>query len=363
VEFARARTAGEIEAVQQLRYQVYVEEMHRYDDVAGADEGRFAEPEDAYSWICYARDGADVVAASRLTWGGDGFSPRQVAQYQLTPFLSELPAEVMGVGERITVLPEYRGTGVLEQLLAFAGTATWVNDLNLVFGCCEPHLVPLYLKLGQRTYAAHHINSPAAGYLIPLVAFVPDVEALRGLGPATPRDELPSCIQDVLRRAPSVRSEVLTPHDDYWSEIRRTLDELEAQRISPFDGLSEAEAQRLVARSTIIECEAGDRVLKRGGTGRNVFVVLDGAVEVRDGEAIVNVLTAGDAFGEMAFLLERPRSFDVDAAVPGTRVLSLSERALRVLIAEDAAVAAKLLLNLSRHLCLRLIKASSPHEP
>ncbi len=352
---------AEIEAVQRLRHAVYVEEMHRYDGVAGADEGRFAEPEDEHSWICYARDGSQVVAATRMTWGGDGFSPRQVEQYQRTAFLAELPAELMGVGERITVLPTYRGTGVLEQLFAFAATATNVGELRLVFGCCEPHLLPLYLRLGQRTYAQHNINSPAAGYLIPLVALVPDAESFRGLGTGTAPDELPGCIQEVLSRAPSVRTEALTSHDDYWSEVRRSLDELDAQRLSPFDALSDDEAQRLIARSTILECEAGDRLLKKGGTGRNIFVVLEGTLEVRDGGAIVNVLSAGDIFGEMAFLLERPRSFDVDAAVDGTRVLSLSEGALRAMIAEDTALAATLLLNVSRLLCLRLIRAST-HE-
>jgi CRP-like cAMP-binding protein len=77
---------------------------------------------------------------------------------------------------------------------------------------------------------------------------------------------------------------------------------------------------------------------------------------VRDNDTIINVLTAGDAFGEVAFLLEQPRSFDVDAATDGSRVLSLSEGALRTMIAEDADLAAKLLLNLSRLLCAKLIR-------
>ena len=51
IEFGRATTAAEIEAVQRLRFAVYVEEMGRYDDVAGGDEGRFAEPEDEHSWV------------------------------------------------------------------------------------------------------------------------------------------------------------------------------------------------------------------------------------------------------------------------------------------------------------------------
>ena len=98
-------------------------------------------------------------------------------------------------------------------------------------------------------------------------------------------------------------------------------------------------------------------MLKRGGSARNIFLVLEGTLEVRDDSHIVGVLTPGDAFGEMAFLLERPRSFNVDAATAGTRVLSLSEGTLRKMIAEDPTVAAKLLLNLSKMLCVRLIKA------
>ena len=226
----------------------------------------------------------------------------------------------------------------------------------MVFGCCEPHLLPLFLRMGQRTYAPHNINSPAAGYLIPLVSFIPDVEALRGIGPATPTGELPACITAVLARGGSVRSEVLAAPGEHWSEIRRTLDALDTRRYSIFELFTDDEAERCIARSTIIECATGDRVLKRGGSARNIFVVLDGTLEVRDDETIVNVLTAGDVFGEMAFLLERPRSFDVDAATDHTRILSLSEGALRTMIAEDATIAAKLLLNLSKMLCVKLIR-------
>jgi hypothetical protein len=297
------------------------------------------------------------VAATRLTWGGDGFSDRQIDQYQLSPFLAELPANLLGVGERNTVLAAYRGTGVLDQLLGFAAQVTAVSELRVVFGCCEPHLLSLYLKMGQRTYAPHNINSATSGYFIPLVAFVPDVESLRGIGTHAGPDELPVCVQQVLDRRPSARSEAMSGGHDYWHEIRRTLDELDAQRISTFDGLTDDEVARCIARSAIIECAAGDRVLKRGGAARNMFVVLEGTLEVRDGDAIVNVLTAGDTFGEIAFLLERPRSLDVYAAIDA-RVLSLSEGALRQLIAEDASTAAKLLLNLARVLCVKLVRSA-----
>ena len=159
------------------------------------------------------------------------------------------------MGVRNSVLPAYRGTGVLDELLAHSASLISTYDLRLVFGCCEPHLLSLYLKMGQRAYAPHNINSPAAGYLIPLVSFIPDLDALRGLGPSTPAGELPACIEAVLARGGSVRSEVLTAPDDYWSDIRGTLHELDAQQFSAFDHFTDDEAHRCIARSTIIECE------------------------------------------------------------------------------------------------------------
>jgi hypothetical protein len=355
ITFRRATTPEEVEAVQRLRFDVYVGELGRYR--SKADNGRFAEPEDDHSWLFYAREGDEMLATGRLTWGGHGFSARQIEQYQLQPFLDEIPAERLLVGERMAIKPSRRGTNLVDELMQSTRPFVDQYDPRLVFGCCEPHLLSLYLGMGQRPYAEHNINSPDAGYLIPLVTLLPDVDGLRGVGFDTTPGALPRCVEQVLAHAGAVRSEALVAPDEYWSHIRHTLDELHAQNISAFDGFSDDESQRCISRSNIIECDAGDRVLKQGGSARNIFLVLEGTLEVRDDSHIVGVLTPGDAFGEMAFLLERPRSFNVDAATAGTRVLSLSEGTLRKMITDDPTVAAKLLLNLSKMLCVRLIKA------
>ncbi|MDQ1455479.1 MAG: hypothetical protein QOH28_1099, partial [Actinomycetota bacterium] len=144
-DFLRAVSAEEVEAVQRLRYAVYVEELGRYREVADRASRKFAEPEDDQSWIFYARDGDEVVAATRMTWGGEGFSARQIDQYQLAPFLEEIPPALMAVGERSSVLPAYRGTGVLDEMMQHSRPFIDSHDLRLVFGCCEPHLLSLYL--------------------------------------------------------------------------------------------------------------------------------------------------------------------------------------------------------------------------
>lgn len=367
MRFGIAEAEAEREAVYRLRYDVYVEEMGRYQTVADHKRRMLYETCDEQSRISYAALDGEVVATARLTWGGDAPIPqRMIDQYNIAPFLAELPASAIAVGERAMVRPHLRGTDLLLKLMGNGMRFANENRIQLVFGDCEPHLLNLYLGLGQRTYSKTNVNSAEAGYLIPLVLVVEDIahfrtlnspllEFLRDFGDDA---RVPACIQRALADGSAVTSRIHATSASYWSEVHGALSELGAQRISALDGFTEDEAARCLEKSTIIECQRGDRVLKKGGVARNLFVVLDGTLEVRDGDAVEAVLSAGDVLGEMAFLLERPRSRDVYAATDGTRILSLSEAKLRELIKSDPAIAAQLLLNISKMLCLRILKDS-----
>ena len=104
--------------------------------------------------------------------------------------------------------------------------------------------------------------------------------------------------------------------------------------------------------------ENRDVLILKGNTANHMYVVLNGVVEVRDGADVLALFTPGDLFGEMAFLLGMPRTQDVFAATDEVRVLALSEAQIRLIMKEDPEIAAHLLLNISRMLCLRLLKAS-----
>jgi CRP-like cAMP-binding protein len=150
--------------------------------------------------------------------------------------------------------------------------------------------------------------------------------------------------------------------EEYWAHVEAALERLEQEKLHAFAGFDPSEAQECITRSNIIECEAGDRVLKEGGSSHNLFLVLDGALEVRHQGRLRDVLRPGDVFGEMAFLLDLPRQSDVYASGQGARILSLSDRVLDGLMRDDPALASKLLLNISRMLCGRLIKANAARE-
>ncbi len=361
-----AETGEEKRAVYRLRYDVNVEEMGRYRTTADHDSRMLVEPEDETGRIFYAKAGDVVVATVRISYGCDApFSRRQVEQYSLEPFLAELPREAMSVGERGMVVPRLRGSDLLMRLMHHTLRFSNERRVQIGFGACEPHLLNLYLGLGQRTFSKRNINSPEAGYLIPLLFVPEDVAYLRSIG--SPLLEhvqdfgddarVPPCIERIMAEGSAVMSRRLSSGAAYWGTIHGALSELAGKQISALDGLAEEEAERCLGKSSIIECGAGDRVLKKGGVARNMFVVLDGTVEVRDGEEVVRAIGPGEVFGEMAFLLERPRSMDVYAVTDNVRVLSLSETTLRKMIENDAEVAATLLLNISKMLCLRLLKA------
>ena len=339
VEIRIAETVDEKESVYRFRYAIYVEEMGRYKRVADRVDRRLADPEDEWSWISYALDGDEIVGTLRMTWGGAGFSDRQVRQYGLQPFLDELPREVLAVGERTMVSPTWRGEDLLARLGSVIEPLLTAHAVKVVFGACEPHLLSCYCRF-QRPYGSRNINSAEAGYLIPLVSFRPDAAAV-----TMPRR------LEVLTSSGTVHSPIVCDPADYRSEVRATLAAVTAP---VFDGLTNEEMELCTARSNIISCADGDRVLKKGGVARNVFVVLSGALEVSDHGHPVAVLLPGDVFGETAYILEGTRMFDVDVLSDDTRILSLSERSLRVLTTRDPAVASKLLGNISKILCRRL---------
>ena len=362
----RAETDEEKLAVYRFRYDVYVEEMRRYGGVADHERRILVEPEDETAQIFYAaQEGKGVIATSRMNWGGDGpFSARQIEHYRLEPFLAEVPLAALSVGERGMVAPDLRGGDTFRQLGRETRRFASEKRIQLAFGACEPHLLSLYLGQGFRTYAEKNINSPDSGYLVPIVTVVEDVKYLRRIG--SPEAEfavdhgddarIPECVDRLIDPRGTVTSERLSSAAGYWGEVHRALGEVREDAFSALADLSEDEASRCLDQSNIIECSAGDRVLKKGGVGRNMFVVLDGTLEVRDGDTLLRVLSPGDMIGEIAFLLGVPRSADVYAATDGVRVLSLSEGTIRKMIENDPNVAARLLLNISKILCLRVLK-------
>ena len=97
-----------------------------------------------------------------------------------------------------------------------------------------------------------------------------------------------------------------------------------------FEGITPAELQAISLICKVITFKSGDVITKQGESGEDLFIVLDGLVEVlHSGTApeqaprtIVH-LGKGQIFGEMALVDHGPRSATVRAAADPTKVLMI----------------------------------------
>jgi len=102
----------------------------------------------------------------------------------------------------------------------------------------------------------------------------------------------------------------------------------------------------------------GDAIFREGDAAREMYVVLDGELEVlkssRRGRATrIAILGPGDCFGEMSLIDVQTRSATVRALGP-TRLLRITTEDLDALYRHDLKAYALITLNIARNLSRRL---------
>ncbi len=97
-----------------------------------------------------------------------------------------------------------------------------------------------------------------------------------------------------------------------------------------------------------------DVIFEEGSTGRELFVVLDGEVEIAkvDGASKTSIikLGKGEFFGEMAVIDGSARSATAIASAPNTRVMRINHARFVYLVSQQPAFALMVMDALSKRL-------------
>jgi CRP-like cAMP-binding protein len=119
-----------------------------------------------------------------------------------------------------------------------------------------------------------------------------------------------------------------------------------------------SQPERQVATMTIEKCinefDVDDVIFEEGSTGRELFVVLDGQVEIAKmngpSKTVIVTLGKGEFFGEMAVIDGSSRSATAIAAAPNTRVMRINHARFVYLVSQQPAFALMIMDALSKRL-------------
>ena len=359
-----AETGAEREAVFSFRYSVYAEELGR--KLGNADHGRRRvhdeEDDKPYTILLYTDDGAGQLTGTvRLRRWEPGQVPAKDWQaFSMERFdgLSEMNTSEIG---RLMIEPGHRGQlGLVSMVCAVYQLYAGELPADVAFINCAAGLVRHYRLLGFRTYAGRLVPT-ADGIEVPLVqipsdrayleqagAFVaPFADVFYGPGQHTPVD-----IGRWARLLDADSAPVRFDPAAVWERVDR-LRQAEAEQPSMLDALSEDTVRKLSGQGFLMDVGAGQLLTEKGLTQREIFVILDGAFEVHDGDRRIALLGPGEVIGEVGFFGTSGRRMASVTAASDGQVLALRRKFVDELMRSDPACAAEVLFGLARVLADR----------
>jgi CRP-like cAMP-binding protein len=123
-------------------------------------------------------------------------------------------------------------------------------------------------------------------------------------------------------------------------------------RVPLFQGLTAGELESVAACTREVQVDVGTEVIREGDPGTEFFVITAGALEIRIGGRVVNVLGRGNFLGELALLFGAPRNASAVALEP-TNLLVMDTEDFTALLAENPAVENKVLAVVAQRLRYR----------
>ena len=154
---------------------------------------------------------------------------------------------------------------------------------------------------------------------------------------------------------------IMTPIVTTWDLLKARLDPGFAAESAVLRGLKPGELRRVAAAAVVREFDAGERILSAGETGRDMFLILNGAVDVlvdanNQEPRRLGGAARGNVIGELAFLTGAPRSADV-VARQKVEALQISAATLDRIERRHPKIAGKLYRNIAVILTERLKSA------
>jgi hypothetical protein len=366
----RAASEEEREAIYRFRYRIYVEELHR--ELGGVDHARRMVRDDeddkptAHHFYVGSPDDIEGVVRLRV-WEPGQIPPAFAKKLSMHLFgAAQARLRTSEIG-RYMIDPRRRGSLVLPSM-ARRTYEFLANEqkVDLSFCYCRPGLVDYYRRLGARPYGAE-LFEESEGMEVPLVSVLSDYAYYRDVkSPMAPwvkkyfgRGKRPPVdTSDFAHLFDDDAQKIITDRSTVWSEFSAAL-QAAPDGGSFLDGLPEATLRQLMGSGFIMDVPEGGLITREGHKERELYVILNGAVEVFRGDKVIAQLGGGQVFGEMAFFRYEGTRWASVRAVRPTRVVTLRRKWMDDFARTNPEGARAILFNLARVLAERAATAQA----
>jgi small-conductance mechanosensitive channel/CRP-like cAMP-binding protein len=182
-------------------------------------------------------------------------------------------------------------------------------------------------------------------------------------------DEVSRCVLRHLQLAGIPLSEKVVLHRGRRPllDIRSTRGRAEVlSRAALFNGISQGTLEILAGNALLDRFERGDTLIRQGDADSDMFLLVEGAVQVsvdkNGAEVMVARMRAGDYFGELSLLTGEPRNATIRAVTAGA-AYRISREAISPVIEHDPGLMGLLSRNLAeRNLSREAKTAQEPGE-
>lgn len=346
----RVESAAEFERLAEYRHRVYVEELGLLAASAAGAERRLVDDLDDVSTSFAVFDGDKVVGSLRLTHLPDVADPEQlIEKFDNADAVAAFGAPAICTTSRFIVDEGVRRSRAMLRMMELCYEDAAERGVRLNYGDTSPGLLLFYEHMGYRRYTRPW-NDPIYGFKLPIVMVGRDRERFRSV------------------RSPLARVSLRWPHDEEareWFETTyRAFVECES---APFqspggfaatvegrlgrglselpgllNGLATAELEALLAKASLFDVRAGDRILRPDEREHGLLLVVSGEVTERPPGESDRTFSPGDVFGDVAGGFVRQADSELVAETDGTLLVLPASHLEHLLATGDDRVRTRL---------------------
>ncbi|MFT5169276.1 MAG: hypothetical protein ACI8P3_004525, partial [Saprospiraceae bacterium] len=298
--------------------EVRRKELNRVSGDSVIQSSAFADKETNYQLIaCKDTKSGEIIGCMRLTKAREIATIESSREEYLLDLFDDKMIDKFSIFTRLAVLKAYRGSPVALVIMAYAFLDVLEKGGQAILMSCEPNLFKMYKRLGLRPIGSLH-NSSSGGYRIPMIC-MPDLAHFQLIrSPALPLLSTINWEQyrgiknwylDLIREKGEIQIGA-TPYEADESD--------KEEHWSITQGLSEDSRNRFLKNAISIRCQEGDLLIAKKDGGKFFGIIRRGFGRVLVGGKTIAILSKGNLFGEIAYILDQYRSADVVAGDSST---------------------------------------------